>query len=221
MPSGNPGDLGPLREVLLAGGAKLMVFLSTAAQARPGGRELAPVFTSFQTGKLRQKGESMGLWPLGLWNLGMGLCVLVVTVQSPTPGPWHSLGPLTVTLSSPLPAPLVNTLKSATSFTRTPLGCRPRPVARQPLGLQAGERKRQKHCVLKALDRAELPHTGQLPDPSQALGMASCNPAPCLLCPSQNWDCWEQCLALGRELAAGPGQRLSSEPLEAKTRQIQ
>lgn len=66
--------------------------------------------------------------------------------SSPTPhrgpGPWCSLGPLTVTLSSPLPAPLVNTLKSATSLTRTPLGCRPRPEARQALGLQAGRKRR-------------------------------------------------------------------------------
>lgn len=66
--------------------------------------------------------------------------------SSPTPhhspGPWYSLGPLTVTLSSPLPAPLVNTLKSATSLTRTPLGCRPRPEARQALGLQAGRKRR-------------------------------------------------------------------------------
>lgn len=52
--------------------------------------------------------------------------------------PQHLLGPLTTTFSSPLPAPLVNTLKSATSLTRTPLGCSPRPVARQALGLQAG-----------------------------------------------------------------------------------
>ena len=66
--------------------------------------------------------------------------------SSPTPhhgpGPWYSLGPLTVTLSSPLPAPLVNTLKSATSLTRTPLGCRPRPEALQALGLQAGRKRR-------------------------------------------------------------------------------
>ena len=48
-----------------------------------------------------------------------------------------SLGPLTETLSAPLPAPLVKTLKSATSFTRTPLGCRPLPVARQAFGLIA------------------------------------------------------------------------------------
>lgn len=33
-----------------------------------------------------------------------------------------SLGPLTKTLNDPLPAPLVKTLKSATSFTLTPLG---------------------------------------------------------------------------------------------------
>lgn len=33
-----------------------------------------------------------------------------------------SLGPLTETLSAPLPAPLVKTLKSATSFTLTPVG---------------------------------------------------------------------------------------------------
>lgn len=33
-----------------------------------------------------------------------------------------SLGPLTETFSAPLPAPLVKTLKSATSFTLTPLG---------------------------------------------------------------------------------------------------
>lgn len=47
------------------------------------------------------------------------------------------LGPFTTTFSSPLPAPFVYTLKSATSFTRTPLGCRPRPTARQAPGLQA------------------------------------------------------------------------------------
>lgn len=70
------------------------------------------------------------------------LAVFPPCAPTPTTAPWHSLGPLTVTLSSPLPAPLVNTLKSATSLTRTPLGCRPRPEARQALGLQAGREKR-------------------------------------------------------------------------------
>lgn len=51
------------------------------------------------------------------------------------------LGPFTLTLSSPLPAPRVWTLKSATSFTLTPFGWRPRPLARQALGLQAGGRE--------------------------------------------------------------------------------
>ena len=47
------------------------------------------------------------------------------------------LGPFTMTFSSPLPAPFVYTLKSAVSFTRTPLGWRPRPTARQAPGLHA------------------------------------------------------------------------------------
>ena len=50
------------------------------------------------------------------------------------------LGPFTVTFSSPLPAPFVYTLKSAVSFTRTPLGWRPLPTARQAPGLQAVSR---------------------------------------------------------------------------------
>lgn len=63
-----------------------------------------------------------------------------------TVGPHHAcngeteeylLGPFTVTPSSPLPADLVSTLKSAVSRMRTPLGCRPRPLARQAFGLQA------------------------------------------------------------------------------------
>lgn len=49
----------------------------------------------------------------------------------------HLLGPFTVTPSSPLPAALVSTLKSAVSRIRMPLGCRPRPLARQAFGLQA------------------------------------------------------------------------------------
>lgn len=48
-----------------------------------------------------------------------------------------SLGPLTETFSSPLPAPLVKTLKSATSFTLTPLGWSPLPVALQAFGFIA------------------------------------------------------------------------------------
>lgn len=48
-----------------------------------------------------------------------------------------SLGPLMETFSSPLPAPLVKTLKSATSFTLTPLGWRPLPVALQAFGFTA------------------------------------------------------------------------------------
>lgn len=48
-----------------------------------------------------------------------------------------SLGPLTETFSSPLPAPLVKTLKSATSFTLTPFGWRPLPVALQAFGFTA------------------------------------------------------------------------------------
>lgn len=58
------------------------------------------------------------------------------------------------------------------------------------------------------------------PEPSQALGTASCNPAPCFLCAAQNWVCWEQCWALGRDLSADPGQNFSLEPLETKTWQI-
>lgn len=38
---------------------------------------------------------------------------------------------------SPLPAAFVSTLKSAVSLIRTPLGWRPRPLARQAFGLQA------------------------------------------------------------------------------------
>lgn len=48
-----------------------------------------------------------------------------------------SLGPLTETLSAPLPAPLVKTLKSATSFTLTPVGWSPLPVALQAFGFMA------------------------------------------------------------------------------------
>lgn len=101
--------------------------------------------------------------------------IVKMTVQSPNPGPWHSLGPLTVTLSSPLPAPLVNTLKSATSFTRTPLGCRPRPEALQALGLQAGERKRQKVWALNGL--------GQRPSPSSLTTSLRMD----LLSPPRHW----------------------------------
>lgn len=54
-----------------------------------------------------------------------------------TDSPRHLLGPFTVTPRSPLPAALVSTLKSAVSLMRTPLGCRPLPVARHALGLQA------------------------------------------------------------------------------------
>ncbi len=49
----------------------------------------------------------------------------------------HSLGPLTVTFRSPLPALWVSTLKSATWRTLTPRGCRPRPVARHAPGTDA------------------------------------------------------------------------------------
>lgn len=54
-----------------------------------------------------------------------------------------SLGPLTVTLSAPLPAPLVKTLKSATSFTLTPLGWRPLPVALHAFGFIAERNNRK------------------------------------------------------------------------------
>lgn len=76
-----------------------------------------------------------------------------------------------------------------------------------------------------ALDEGQVPVPDHLtvhgsPDPSQALGTASCNPAPCFLCPAQNWVCWEQCCALDRDLAADPGQSLSLEPLKIKMWQI-
>lgn len=62
-----------------------------------------------------------------------------------------SLGPLTETFSAPLPAPLVKTLKSATSFTLTPLGWRPLPVALQAFGFMAernnNECEKQKYLV--------------------------------------------------------------------------
>lgn len=165
--------------------------LSTTAQCSTQGRDNWLRFSDWETEAERRVHGSPCLW-----NFGMGVvcpgchCPLIVKtiVQSPSPGPWHSLGPLTVTLSSPLPAPLVNTLKSATSFTRTPLGCRPRPEARQALGLQAGERKRRQEVwVLNGPGQrpSSCPGHGS-PDLSQALGTTSCNPAPCLLCPSRN-----------------------------------
>lgn len=52
-----------------------------------------------------------------------------------------SLGPLTETCRAPVPAPLVKTLKSATSFTLTPLGWSPLPVALHALGFIAARRK--------------------------------------------------------------------------------
>lgn len=99
----------------------------------------------------------------------------------PSPGPQHSLGPLTVTLSSPLPAPLVNTLKSATSFTRTPLGCRPRPEARQALGLQAaGWREKIRGAEGPETQTEPQPHKHSSPTSlgivSQARALASCHP---------------------------------------------
>lgn len=54
----------------------------------------------------------------------------------------HLLGPFTETWRSPLPAVLVSTLKSAVSLIRTPLGCKPRPLARQAFGLQAVDREK-------------------------------------------------------------------------------
>lgn len=101
----------------------------------------------------------------------------------PSPGPQHSLGPLTVTLSSPLPAPLVNTLKSATSFTRTPLGCRPRPEARQALGLQAaGWREKIRGAEGPETQTEPQPHNHSSPTSlgivSQARALASCRPRP-------------------------------------------
>lgn len=51
----------------------------------------------------------------------------------------YSLGPLTTTFSSPLPAFLVSTLKSPTCFTLIPDGWRPRPVALHAPGIQAGQ----------------------------------------------------------------------------------
>ena len=125
------------------------------------------------------------------------------------PGPWHSLGPLTVTLSSPLPAPLVNTLKSATSLTRTPLGCRPRPEARQALGLQAGREKRgdaggAERPYTEPQPSPLIPHLAvhSPPDSPQAQAMASCNPPPCSLVPPTQLGLPRA--MLGRELATVP-----------------
>lgn len=130
-------------------------------------------------------------------------CSLIPTTG---PGPWHSLGPLTVTLSSPLPAPLVNTLKSATSFTRTPLGCRPRPEARQALGLQAGGKRRGE------VGGTERPWTEPQPlttslctvflTPSQAQATVSCNPPMCSLVSPTKLGLLGA--MLGRELATAP-----------------
>lgn len=64
-----------------------------------------------------------------------------------------SLGPLTETLSSPLPAPLVKTLKSATSFTLTPLGCRPLPVALQAFGFMA--KRNNNKCEREIFSKAK------------------------------------------------------------------
>lgn len=137
--------------------------------------------------KLRQSRDGVPevppcLWSGSLWSLSRGRragrhssqgvlstghippCSPSPTTSTPAtltpisyPGLWHSLGPLTVTLSSPLPAPLVNTLKSATSFTRTPLGCSPRPEARQTLGLQAGGREEGRLGVLRGPGKEPQP----------------------------------------------------------------
>lgn len=70
-----------------------------------------------------------------------------------------SLGPLTETFSSPLPAPLVKTLKSATSFTLTPFGWRPLPVALQAFGFTA-ERNNNK-CERKIFSKAKATESSQ------------------------------------------------------------
>lgn len=88
---------------------------------------------------------------------------LIIALQSQSAPPFlqntsthgsakHLLGPFIVTPRSPLPAALVSTLKSAVSLMRTPLGCRPLPVARQAFGLQAA---RQFQASVQALS----PHT--------------------------------------------------------------
>lgn len=72
---------------------------------------------------------------------------VLILKQSPQYTPERkkdSPGPFTETFNSPVPAPLVKTVKSATSLTRTPLGCSPRPVARQALALLADEEKETK-----------------------------------------------------------------------------
>lgn len=140
------------------------------------------------------------LW--SLWSCGAGChCPLGVRTTGHTsllipqphphdPGLWHSLGPLTVTLSSPLPAPLVNTLKSATSFTRTPLGCRPRPEARQALGLQAREETERRLGVLRSLGLLAPTSlcTVLLTPPRHRQWPTALLWSP--LCPQHNWGCW-------------------------------
>lgn len=65
----------------------------------------------------------------------------------------NSLGPLMETLSSPVPAPFVYTLKSAVSFTLRPFGCRPRPVALHRLGLHAADTRGRALKRFQTLER--------------------------------------------------------------------
>lgn len=60
-----------------------------------------------------------------------------------------------MTFRSPLPAFLVSTLKSATWRTRTPRGCRPLPVARQALGVDAETHP----CTQSLVNTITLRHT--------------------------------------------------------------
>lgn len=80
----------------------------------------------------------------------VGTSIFPVAVETFPSGPTHrptgrtlySLGPLTSTFSSPLPAFLVSTLKSPTCFTLMPDGWRPRPVALQAPGAHAARAHR-------------------------------------------------------------------------------
>lgn len=142
----------------------------------------------------------------------------------PVPQPWDLA--LTWTLDCDLELSAASTLGehlevSHLFYTHT-FGLQASPRGSAGVGITGwGEEEREGLCAEWPWMEAKLLVTDHLtasgsPDPSQALGMASCNSAPCFLCPVQNWVCWEQS-GHWAEIWLQTGQSLSLESLETKT----
>lgn len=155
--------------------------------------QLAPVFRLGNQGREESPWASSHCVP-GLSGWGCVSCLSLPSGYSPVPQPWALT--LTWTLDCDLEFSAASTLgehlEVSHFFHTDTFGLQASPRGTTGIGVTGwGEEETGGLGAEGPWTKAKLLASDDLtwhgsPDPSQALGMASCNPAPCFLCPPQN-----------------------------------